>query len=96
MIDKINEVYNNIKHKYSNGVKNNNEQRQQITSYLRRELGEHVDIKCDEENNPPIVANLDCIIVTIKWNIQHSSFDYTYMVFGNENNISEALHQLAF
>lgn len=89
MIEKIQKVYDEIKHKYSNG-ENNTKVRLLLKTELLFELSDKVDVKCDEENNSPDILNFNCLIAKIVWNEElNGGYKYTNLVFGMKHNIGQ-------
>ncbi len=89
MIEKIQKVYDKIKHKYSDKL-NVSDVRLELKTELLIELGDQVDVKCDEENNSPEIVDYNCMVATIMWDKkQNGSYKYTKLVFGNDYNIGQ-------
>ena len=88
MIEKIQKVYDEIKHKYSNG-ENNTKVRLLLKTELLFELGDDVEVKCDEENNSPDIIDFNCLVAKIVWDKVSGAYKYTNLVFGDEHNIGQ-------
>jgi hypothetical protein len=89
MIDKIQKIYDEMKHKYHANILEN---RSSLKTELLSKLGDQFEIKCDDENNPPNIVDLNCLMVKIMWD-KESDGDYKYanLVFGNEEIINQCL-----
>lgn len=85
---KIDEVYSLICSRYSN-VPNTIKNRLLLKTDLMFELGHLATIKCDEENNPPDVSELDCLVGTVFIKTNSPSFKYSNLIFGKESNFSK-------
>lgn len=90
MIEKIQKVYDEIKHKYSNG-ENNTKVRLLLKTELLFELGDKFEVKCDEENNSPDILNFNCLVAKIVWDKDkvNGKYKYSNLVFGDEHNIGQ-------
>ena len=89
MIEKIQKVYNGIKYKHSNG-ENNSKVRLLLKTELLFELGDNIEVKCDEENNSPDILDFNCLVAKIVWNKElNGSYKYTNLVFGDKHNIGQ-------
>ena len=88
MIEKIQKVYDEIKHKYSNG-ENSTKVRLLLKTELLFELGDDVEVKCDEENNSSDILNFNCLVAKIVWDKGNGTYKYTNLVFGDEHNIAQ-------
>ena len=65
------------------GPFNTKKYRTEFKERLEKEIVNSV-IKCDEENNPPDVVDLCCLVAKVSWveNHQHKYYKYCDLIFG--------------
>jgi hypothetical protein len=88
MIEKVKKVYDEIKHKYSEG-KNTTKERFLLETELLFDLGDQFEVICDETNNPSNIMDYNCLVAKVIWehDKRTGSCKYTELVFGDENNV---------
>lgn len=86
MKEKIQRIYDKIKHRYKD-KENTEKERLLLKTELLYELGELFEVKCDEENNTPDILNYGCFVAEVSWDKEYGTYKYINLVFGNEKNI---------
>jgi hypothetical protein len=82
MIEKIKIIYDKIQSEFlSKSEFNTKEFRNELKIRLE-ELLPNTIIKCDEENNNPIIVESCCIVAKVNW-IENETHKYCVLIFGN-------------
>lgn len=89
MIEKIKEVYERTNNEFISmspfGPMNSKNYRTEFKQRLENEIVNSV-IKCDEENNPPNVIDLCCLVAKVSW-VENHQEKYCNLVFGQPEQV---------
>lgn len=93
MGEKIERVYKEINESLLNSMPfNEPKTREWVRNTLREAFGNLTAIKCDDENNPPIVVDQQLLIAKIMWNADYCNqygYKYVEMIFGAPVNVEK-------